>query len=413
MFSNVALRYLTKHNLLKKIFLYLFLLVSVFSCVKDEIDIPVTKRRTILVYLAGDNNLYKEVSEMQKALMKGWNPKTDGSLVILADQTNSSTPMLIKIQERKNKIVADTLRRYSLENSASPELLGVVIADTKLLAPGSSYGMVLFSHATGWLPEKAFDDPARWGVSIADTPKVMRRSIFVDKGREMELADFAAAIPDGMFEFMAFDMCFMSSVETAYALRNKTKYLLAAAPEVLAPGFTPIYSTSLNLLYKTKPDLEGFAQAFYDYFNGLQGLYQSAAISVVRTSEMEALATLTRQIAPSLASPNVRDIAAPRLVWATDAELTIQSIRNIWPLYCGLFVGVRPWLFADQSQLTHQSANLEPPDQNAFVIEHCGNHPASCRASTLAEYPVYIGSQNYSLGVHYGPPTAIFVIAGP
>lgn len=279
-------------------YLYLHILLFIFSCSK-EIDIPLPQGRTILVYLAGDNNLSPEVKDMHAALMKGWNPKIGGSLVIFADRKDSS-PVLIKLEHRNNKIVADTVRRYNLENAASPELLRQVIADTKELVPGESYGMVLFSHATGWLPEKAFQNPARWGAGLDDSPLIVPRSIFDDRGREMELVDFAAALPDGMFEFMAFDMCFMSSVETAYALRNKTKYLLAAAPEILSPGFTPLYATSLDLLYKPQADLEGFAQSFYDYFNGLDGQYQSAAISVLRTSGMESLVALTREIAPSL-----------------------------------------------------------------------------------------------------------------
>ena len=260
-----------------------------------------------MVYLAGDNNLSPEVKDMHAALMKGWNPKTDGSLVIFADRKDSS-PVLLKLEQRNNITVADTLRRYSMDNSASPQLLKQVIADTQELVPGESYGMVLFSHATGWLPAKAFENPVRWGASSEDAPKIVPRSIFVDNGREMELADFAAAIPDGMFEFMAFDMCFMSSVETAYTLRNKTNYMLAAAPEILSPGFTPIYVTSLDLLFKPQADLEGFAQAFYDYFNGLQGQYQSAAISVVKTSEMESLAALTREIAPSLTQQEIDQV---------------------------------------------------------------------------------------------------------
>ena len=54
--------------------------------------------------------------------------------------------------------------------------------------------------------------------------------------------------------------------------------------------------------------MEGFAQAFYDYFNGLQGQYQSAAISVVKTSEMESLAALTREIAPSLTQQEIDQV---------------------------------------------------------------------------------------------------------
>ena len=193
-------------------------------------------------------------------------------------------------------------------SSASPELLRQVINDTKVIAPASSYGMILFSHATGWLPAKAFKDPAKWDPLFSGRQQVVPRSIFEDQGREMELADFAAAIPDGMFEFIASEMCFMSSVETGYALRNKTKYLLASAPEVLSPGFTPLYTTSLDLLYKPQADLEGFAQAFFDYFNGLQGAYRSAAISLVRTSEMESLATLTREINLSLSQEQIDQV---------------------------------------------------------------------------------------------------------
>lgn len=290
-------------------YLYIILLLLVYSCSKEnEIDIPVPKGRTVLVYIAGDgqgiSNLSGEVAQTQESLMEGWSDKINGSLIIFADR-NDSPPVLIKIGVHKNITVADTLRSYSNENSASPELLRQVIEDTQLLAPGESYGLMLFSHASGWLPENVFKNPRKWESEYNNVSKITPRSIFEDKGREMELADFADAIPDGMFEFIASEMCFMSSVETAYALRNKTKYLLAAAPEVLSPGFRPVYETSLDLLYKSTPDLEGFGQKFFDYFNGLQDDYKSAAISLVKTSKMESLAVLTREIAPSLTQQQI------------------------------------------------------------------------------------------------------------
>lgn len=313
---------------MKSPYLYIISFLIFFSCSKDidvpfpndripaDIDAPTRKSRssnkgileakgrTILVYIAGDgnpgsNNLSREVAETQAALMKGWSANIKGSLVIFADR-NDSPPVLIKISTYKNRTVADTLRRYTIDNSASPELFKQVIADTQRLVPGESYGLVLFSHASGWLPAGAFSNLAQWGVNSEEVQQVVSRSIFEDRGREMEFADFAASIPDGMFDFIASEMCFMSSVETVYALRNKTAYLLASAPEVLSPGFRDIYETSLGLLYEPNPDLEGFGQAFYDYFNGLQGAYQSAAISLVKTSEIEALASLTSEINPQL-----------------------------------------------------------------------------------------------------------------
>lgn len=293
-----------KHLL--QLILSLFI-IALASCSKDNNDIidPTNVERTLLVYLAGDNNLSHEVKEMHDALLKGWNHKTMGPLIIFADHKQSS-PLLIKLENRNGQNVSDTLRRYAIENSASAQLLKQVINDTKVVAPNKNYGMVLFSHATGWLPEKAFVNPSRWGTSSGNNEfQIAPLSIFEDNGREMELTDFASAIPDGMFHFMAFDMCFMSSVETIYALRNKTEYMIAAAPEILAPGFTPLYSTSLDKLYKSEPDLKGFADAFYNYFNGLQGAFQSAAISVISTSQIEALAAKTREIAPTLTQEQI------------------------------------------------------------------------------------------------------------
>lgn len=284
---------------LYRVALFLFFVAILFSCSKDPKVDPVVapKGRTLLVYVALDNNLYGEMEGVHASLMEGYeNLENEGSLLLFADTKGDKYPQLIKIEKHKGVVVSDTLLAYQNENSASPELLRRVIADTKLIAPAKSYGLMLFSHATGWLPAKAFQNPARWGAAVADNQPPVLHSIFEDSGREMEFADFVEAIPDGMFDFIASEMCFMSSVETAYALRNKTKYILASAPEVLSPGFEPIYKTSLDLLYKPTADLEGFAQAYFDYFNGLSGQYQSAAISVVKTSEMQALADFTRNI---------------------------------------------------------------------------------------------------------------------
>ena len=295
---------------LYRVALFLFFVAILFSCSKDPKVDPVVapKGRTILVYVALDNNLYGEMEGVHASLMEGYeNLENEGSLLLFADTKGDKYPQLIKIEKHKGVVVSDTLLAYQNENSASPELLRRVIADTKLIAPAKSYGLMLFSHATGWLPAKAFQNPARWGAAVADNQPPVLHSIFEDSGREMEFADFVEAIPDGMFDFIASEMCFMSSVETAYALRNKTKYLLAAATEVLSPGFEPIYRTSLGLLYKTKPDLEGFAQEFFDYFDQVKGrpFIRSATISIVKTSEMQALADFTREVAPSLTQDQI------------------------------------------------------------------------------------------------------------
>lgn len=293
--------------------LYLFILLTAFSCSKDPLpDPPINKPegRTLLVYIALNNSLDNEIKDIHDALKEGWDSKTMGSLVILTHSKGDDSPMLIKFREQNNVTVADTLKWYTGMSSASPALIRQVIADTKEIAPGESYGMILFSHASGWLPARAYFNPIKWEAQASrESSMITTYSVFEDNEKEMEFADFAEAIPDGMFEFIASEMCFMSSVETGYALRNKTDYLLAAAPEVLSPGFIPIYPTQLGLLYKKEPDLKGFGQAFFDYFDGQQGELRSAVISLVKTSEMDALAELTHRISlPSLTQEQIDNI---------------------------------------------------------------------------------------------------------
>lgn len=112
----------------------------------------------------------------------------------------------------------------------------------------------------------------------------------------MTLSELQRAIPDSLFRFIAFDMCFMSGVEVAYALRHKAPELLGSAAEMLSPGFTPLYASHLRLFYRETPDLKGFAEAFCQHYNALAGVYRSATISVVRTAHLEELRDFTQRL---------------------------------------------------------------------------------------------------------------------
>lgn len=274
-------------RLLSLFILSLFLSACIHETCTPPIPLP---ERTLLVYLAGDNNLSNEVRQKSNALLAGWQPSL-GELVVLVDDQIHQSPHLLKAREKEGKMVFDTIKYYYEGNSASPSLLSAAISDMQRMAPARSYGLILFSHATGWLPQGAFEHPTTWRPGVRNA-----RSVFMDGEREMTLDDFALALPDSLFHFIAFDMCFMAGVEVAYALRHKTPRLLGAAAEILSPGFTPIYSSHLPLLYQKEADLNGFAEAFYKYCDSQSGVYRSATISVLRTDSMEPLKSLTHRL---------------------------------------------------------------------------------------------------------------------
>ncbi|GHT32221.1 clostripain [Bacteroidia bacterium] len=240
----------------------------------------------MLVYLGVDNNFHAEAAQKIETLTTNWNKNNDGNLLIYSDAGGNAALIHIYYNPQKGN-VADTIITYPDENSANPQTLTRVLNDVKNYRPANSYGLVVLSHATGWLPVEM------------SKPTPVLRSIIWDTGTTesynyMELADFAEAIPYHL-DFIIFDACFMGSVEVCYELKDKTDYIVASPAEVVSPGF--VYSTIAQHLFQPQPDLTAVARDFYEYFNNQSGLYRSATVSVVKTAELENLKTLFQGIA--------------------------------------------------------------------------------------------------------------------
>ena len=107
----------------------------------------------------------------------------------------------------------------------------------------------------------------------------------------------------------------------------------------------------------------------------------------------------------------VSNVTTPDLVGLLYRKLTIQVIRDIRSLNGGLFVGMRAWLLTDQSQLAHQSSNLEATDDNTFLAEQAFDCSAAGRAAALGKQAVYLSLQGQTLYIHMVPPLAVLVIA--
>ncbi len=264
-----------------KIYILLFFIILfTVSCKKNE-EVDPVQLRTILVYMGGDNNLYNETFEKVEAIRKGY-VQGMGRLLIYQDAAGMN-PRLIEITTDSNdKGVVKELKQYAQENSASATVFKRVLEEVKGIAPSSSYGLILFSHASGWLPQRTLVKP----YSVAQ-----------DEGSDLEIRDFAEAIPDQFFDFMIFEACFMTGIEVAYELKDKTKIIMASSAEILSPGFTPLYPQILPTLFKPDFDLELFAQDYYQLYNDpdLPENNRSATISIIKTEGLAPLAAHIKQ----------------------------------------------------------------------------------------------------------------------
>lgn len=347
---------------------WIVLILSLFllsSCEKDEPEPDVLiSERTVLVWLAGDNNLYSEVPHKLSALAEGFrnSAPSDCRLLVYADR-RGNYPQLIEILPDGNQSVLET---YPAQNSASPETFSRFLNYMITLAPAEHYGLIVFSHATGWLPQGALENP-----SLEDKP--LSRTIFDDNGEQMTLAELADALPaDVKFDYIVFENCFMGGAEVAYALRDKANKLLVSSAEILSPGFEEIYSSSLYRLFAPTPDLSGFAADYYNYRNAKSGNHRSATVSVINTSAMPALTVLASEIIRGSSPLNEEKLKTMQRFNRQDYTLFFDLEEYLCELAPDRATEIRTTI-SEAVEYAAATADFMPTYDHGFhIARHCG-----------------------------------------
>ena len=168
------------------------------SCQHEDPDAPVVPvKRTILVYMVASNSLgtnerdQLDLYEMDRVVELD---ELNGCrLLVYRIGPEEDTPVLFEIRKgKRGAVVHETLEVYDTTRGASvtASRMSQVIADAKLHAPAQDYGLILWSHGTGWAPTL---------TTRSDAP---RRVFGEDNGATMALDQLAAAIPVGAFSWI-------------------------------------------------------------------------------------------------------------------------------------------------------------------------------------------------------------------
>jgi hypothetical protein len=257
---------------MKKIMLLPILLILVACSKNDDIEevISVERTRTIIAYMAADNNLFADALADIEEMKQGFSEK-NVNLIVFADLLGEA-PCLLQIEQGKEIY----LKSYPELNSATPVVLAEIIQEVIGLYPAPEYGLILWSHGTSWMPAES-----------------KLRSFGKDSGKEMNISDLVESLP-AKFDFILFDACLMGAVEVAYELKDKAEYIIASSTETIYEGFP--YDKIIPELLETRIDFQTIAQHFFNYYNTMQGAYRSATVTVIDTRELPRLAVETNRI---------------------------------------------------------------------------------------------------------------------
>lgn len=272
------------------VLLFCLLLTGCNNETPDEV--PTESVRTLLFYMGGDNNLSAEVNYKIEEILAV--PLVPGYRLLIFADTRNVNPQLLEVVATNSGNRIEVLLDYPELNSADSDVFESVLHDVQYLCPAPSYGLIVFSHATGWLPEGTYNTPAD-----------ATRSFIKDGTAEMDISSFATVVPDGMFDFIIFEACYMACVEVAYELRNKTDYIIASSAEIVSPGFSRCYDKALPYLFVRKADLRSFCRTVRADYSIRTGDYASLTLSLIETKGMAGLAEAVRGIGLPVTENNV------------------------------------------------------------------------------------------------------------
>ncbi|MCA5005183.1 clostripain-related cysteine peptidase [Sphingobacterium bovistauri] len=256
----------------------LLIISFLFSC-KDSNPEPEEKKtfRTVLLYLAANNNLSNEAYDNLDQIENNI-AEVDGNMIVYARLPNSK-PALYQIQNIKGKKEKRKIKEFEHQNSSDPTVLRQIINEVITSYESESYGLILWSHATGWVP--------------ANIGPIKLKSFGNDNGNEMDIKNLNSAIPSNVFDFIMFDACSMASVEVLYEIKDKTEHFIVSPGEVISNGMP--YEKMVNDLFeKGTQAYINIANKYYNHYNSLSGNFQSATISVVDASKLQNIANLTK-----------------------------------------------------------------------------------------------------------------------
>ncbi len=301
-------------NRLLNIAIYFLSLFIVFSCDKDD-EAEVTRGveeeeilpffdRTVLVYMVAENSLatpngsnaylgFHGADSLEIAAAMGGIADNHCMLVYIDDV---HSPRIYRFSRHKG---VQLVRQWQEDvSSVNPETLREVLTWSFTKYKAKEYGLVMWSHSSGWIPASNISKVKSFGIDNGNNSY----SDFAagQLAPQMNVRDMAAAIEKSAhLRFILFDTCLMGDIETAFALRHATDYVIASPISIHAAGgyYTGLVQNGFFCEDITQIARTYFSDVTSEALSNVYGDY-GMVIAAIKTDALEPLAATLREILP-------------------------------------------------------------------------------------------------------------------
>ena len=264
---------------------------------------------TVMVYMAGDNNLdgaaLRDIAEMAKV-----GSTKDVNVLVQLDRIEDKLTRRFRIT-KGGGLKKDCIESFGDTNTGDPQVLYEFVKWAMENYPADRLGLILWNHGSGWWE----DDKVR-----AAGPGKKRRHLFhypitqehrsicyddTSNGDALDNRELKAVLTaictllGKKIDLLGMDACLMSMVEVAYQLRDSVNYVVGSEIEEPFDGW-PYTEILAYLTAKPAKDTAAFAceivKRYVASYKGKGETVTQSAIDVVKiadlTGKVDALAAV-------------------------------------------------------------------------------------------------------------------------
>ena len=258
----------------KSILVIGLLVTAALSPARAASDNTPDREWTVMVYIAGDNNLEEAVILDLLEMEQGKNDDTE--ILVFADRSkgyyqdwqNWYGGRLYRIRKdhslnleqvysspdaTPNTVASEMLQELGEIDSGDPKVLEEFVKYAGTYFPARRYAFVGWNHGGGW-PLLLQDEGTGHFMSSETFAEALRRG--------------SQALPSGKFDLVLLDMCLMGQLDALYNLRDVTKYTVASAQ--IVPGLGADYAGFLKFFrpgVSTREAGKAIVDATIDFYN--------------------------------------------------------------------------------------------------------------------------------------------------
>ncbi|MCD8290942.1 MAG: clostripain-related cysteine peptidase, partial [Prevotella sp.] len=282
------------------IFVMFIAAFSFISCSDDDDDVTSSNSKpeeTVFVYMPYSGNLYSYFLENIKAFETAItnNNGLGKKRLMVFISTSASNAYLYEISYKNGICTHDTLKNYYFSSAEYTTSSGItsILEDMMTESPTEKYSMIIGCHGMGWIPKGA---SSRAGFVPVKRIEGAHQTRFFGHSSNSTYQTDITTLAEGIkatgvkMQYVLFDDCYMSNIETAYDLREVTDYLIASTCEIMIEGMPYAYIGKSLLEHDYQGVCDGF-YAFYSAYNPPCG-----TIGVTDCSETENMAYIMKNI---------------------------------------------------------------------------------------------------------------------